>query len=183
MRKEVAEKMNRNKGQFAPSQKDEDGGGEGDGAEGGGSAVCTHCGAAEGTTPMMRKGPQGPRTLCNACGLMWANKGCMRDLTKSRNVSSLRHQEAASGILIETVDSVPIAVPAAPQPQMAPASGFAVVGQPVTAEGVVVHAEPAGPAAQGYAMEDVPSGHEAEGPQTIAAAQAIEGRNIEVARQ
>jgi len=23
---------------------------------------------------MMRRGPEGPRTLCNACGLMWANK-------------------------------------------------------------------------------------------------------------
>ncbi|KAF8377397.1 hypothetical protein HHK36_030774 [Tetracentron sinense] len=23
---------------------------------------------------MMRRGPAGPRTLCNACGLMWANK-------------------------------------------------------------------------------------------------------------
>lgn len=22
----------------------------------------------------MRRGPAGPRTLCNACGLMWANK-------------------------------------------------------------------------------------------------------------
>lgn len=27
---------------------------------------------------MMRRGPQGPRTLCNACGLMYANKGVMR---------------------------------------------------------------------------------------------------------
>uniref|UniRef100_A0A0A9F348 GATA-type domain-containing protein n=1 Tax=Arundo donax TaxID=35708 RepID=A0A0A9F348_ARUDO len=32
---------------------------------------------------MMRRGPDGPRTLCNACGLMWANKGMLRDLTKS----------------------------------------------------------------------------------------------------
>ncbi|GKU97903.1 hypothetical protein SLEP1_g10980 [Rubroshorea leprosula] len=23
---------------------------------------------------MMRRGPAGPRTLCNACGLTWANK-------------------------------------------------------------------------------------------------------------
>lgn len=25
---------------------------------------------------MMRRGPAGPRTLCNACGLKWANKVC-----------------------------------------------------------------------------------------------------------
>ncbi|CAN1139600.1 GATA transcription factor 24 [Linum perenne] len=35
---------------------------------------CRHCGTSGKSTPMMRKGPEGPRTLCNACGLMWANK-------------------------------------------------------------------------------------------------------------
>jgi transcription elongation factor Elf1 len=35
---------------------------------------CVHCGIGEKSTPMMRRGPSGPRTLCNACGLMWANK-------------------------------------------------------------------------------------------------------------
>ncbi|RVX03665.1 GATA transcription factor 28 [Vitis vinifera] len=35
---------------------------------------CRHCGISEKSTPMMRRGPEGPRTLCNACGLMWANK-------------------------------------------------------------------------------------------------------------
>ncbi|MCH84406.1 GATA transcription factor 24-like, partial [Trifolium medium] len=39
-------------------------------------------------TPAMRRGPAGPRTLCNACGLMWANKGTLRDLRKGgRNLS------------------------------------------------------------------------------------------------
>lgn len=37
-------------------------------------ASCRHCGINEKCTPMMRRGPDGPRTLCNACGLMWANK-------------------------------------------------------------------------------------------------------------
>ncbi|KAK6121209.1 hypothetical protein DH2020_045050 [Rehmannia glutinosa] len=36
--------------------------------------VCQHCGVSETLTPAMRRGPAGPRTLCNACGLMWANK-------------------------------------------------------------------------------------------------------------
>lgn len=35
---------------------------------------CLHCGVSENNTPAMRRGPAGPRTLCNACGLMWANK-------------------------------------------------------------------------------------------------------------
>lgn len=35
---------------------------------------CHHCGISAKSTPMMRRGPDGPRTLCNACGLMWANK-------------------------------------------------------------------------------------------------------------
>ncbi|XP_074312809.1 GATA transcription factor 28-like [Silene latifolia] len=43
---------------------------------------CQHCGTSEKSTPAMRRGPAGPRTLCNACGLMWANKGTLRDLTK-----------------------------------------------------------------------------------------------------
>ncbi|PKU76665.1 GATA transcription factor 28 [Dendrobium catenatum] len=52
------------------------------------SAVeCHHCGISAKSTPMMRRGPNGPRTLCNACGLVWANKGTMRDLSK--NPSSL----------------------------------------------------------------------------------------------
>lgn len=38
---------------------------------------CQHCGVSENNTPAMRRGPAGPRTLCNACGLMWANKVCM----------------------------------------------------------------------------------------------------------
>lgn len=42
---------------------------------------CQHCGVSENATPAMRRGPAGPRTLCNACGLMWANKVCMVHLT------------------------------------------------------------------------------------------------------
>ena len=38
---------------------------------------CRHCGISGKYTPMMRRGPEGPRTLCNACGLMWANKVTM----------------------------------------------------------------------------------------------------------
>lgn len=47
---------------------------------------CQHCGTSEKSTPAMRRGPSGPRTLCNACGLMWANKGTLRDLSKGGRI-------------------------------------------------------------------------------------------------
>lgn len=34
--------------------------------------VCTDCGTLE--SPEWRKGPSGPKTLCNACGLRWAKR-------------------------------------------------------------------------------------------------------------
>ncbi|RDX73653.1 GATA transcription factor 25, partial [Mucuna pruriens] len=37
--------------------------------------LCTHCGISSKCTPMMRRGPSGPGSLCNACGLSWANRG------------------------------------------------------------------------------------------------------------
>ncbi|MQL82749.1 hypothetical protein Taro_015218 [Colocasia esculenta] len=46
-------------------------------------AFCQHCGCSQSSTPMMRRGPGGPKSLCNACGLMWANKGTLRDLSKN----------------------------------------------------------------------------------------------------
>ncbi|XP_062212325.1 GATA transcription factor 19-like isoform X1 [Phragmites australis] len=41
-------------------------------------ASCQNCGISSSLTPAMRRGPAGPRSLCNACGLMWANKGTLR---------------------------------------------------------------------------------------------------------
>ncbi|TVU24933.1 hypothetical protein EJB05_27400, partial [Eragrostis curvula] len=35
-------------------------------------AFCDNCKASSEVTPMMRRGPNGYRTFCNACGLMWA---------------------------------------------------------------------------------------------------------------
>lgn len=40
---------------------------------------CQNCGISSRLTPAMRRGPAGPRSLCNACGLMWANKGTLRN--------------------------------------------------------------------------------------------------------
>uniref|UniRef100_A0A5B6Z8H1 Putative GATA transcription factor 24-like isoform X2 n=1 Tax=Davidia involucrata TaxID=16924 RepID=A0A5B6Z8H1_DAVIN len=98
VRKEVAQRMHRKNGQFA-SLKESSGSSSWDSAKScpqvGGTPrpetvfrKCQHCGVSENSTPAMRRGPAGPRTLCNACGLMWANKGTLRDLSKGgRNLS------------------------------------------------------------------------------------------------
>ncbi|XP_019438488.1 PREDICTED: GATA transcription factor 25-like isoform X1 [Lupinus angustifolius] len=86
VRQDVALRMQRNKGQFTSAKKQ-------DGSNGWGAdqeseqdvqseTSCTHCGISSKSTPMMRKGPSGPRTLCNACGLFWANRGTLRDISK-----------------------------------------------------------------------------------------------------
>ncbi|XP_011006215.1 PREDICTED: GATA transcription factor 24-like isoform X6 [Populus euphratica] len=91
VRKEVAQRMHRKNGQFA-SLKESPGGSSWDSSQSCLQDViprpetvvrrCQHCGVSENNTPAMRRGPAGPRTLCNACGLMWANKGSLRDLSK-----------------------------------------------------------------------------------------------------
>ncbi|XP_074268067.1 GATA transcription factor 28-like [Silene latifolia] len=96
VRKEVALRMQRNKGQFTSSKPGNDDSSsavtswESNQSWGPDGSVaplqevcCRHCGINEKSTPMMRRGPEGPRTLCNACGLMWANKGTLRDLSKA----------------------------------------------------------------------------------------------------
>ena len=37
-----------------------------------GQHVCVTCGRTD--SPEWRKGPKGPKTLCNACGLRWAKQ-------------------------------------------------------------------------------------------------------------
>ncbi|KAG2243115.1 hypothetical protein Bca52824_095048 [Brassica carinata] len=96
VRKEVALRMQRKKGQFTSAKSSNEdsastgsdwGSGQSWALEGSETqkpeALCRHCGTSEKSTPMMRRGPEGPRTLCNACGLMWANKGALRDLSKA----------------------------------------------------------------------------------------------------
>ncbi|XVF39661.1 hypothetical protein PTKIN_Ptkin01aG0051300 [Pterospermum kingtungense] len=90
VRQEVALRMQRNKGQFTSAKKS-------DGAYSWGTqddnnlqdSLCTHCGISSKSTPMMRRGPSGPRSLCNACGLFWANKGTLRDIPKKTQDHSL----------------------------------------------------------------------------------------------
>lgn len=88
VRKEVALRMQRKKGQFTSSKPTPEelasrGVTENGGPDDSPEILCTHCGISSKSTPMMRRGPAGPRTLCNACGLMWANKGTLKDLSKA----------------------------------------------------------------------------------------------------
>ncbi|XP_068656313.1 GATA transcription factor 24-like [Aristolochia californica] len=91
VRKEVALRMQRRKGQFASAKQiaeemaspSPSWNSPGSQDEPHLATVCHHCGTSEKSTPMMRRGPAGPRTLCNACGLKWANKGVLRDLSKA----------------------------------------------------------------------------------------------------
>nr|PNR63460.1 hypothetical protein PHYPA_001886 [Physcomitrium patens] len=105
VRKEVAQRMQRKKGQFASSRPTQEEGApvaNWDGTLAPGQTVapgvhpevtCVHCGIGERSTPMMRRGPAGPRTLCNACGLMWANKGVLRDLSKNLSITAGGQQQ------------------------------------------------------------------------------------------
>ncbi|XP_023536996.1 GATA transcription factor 25-like isoform X2 [Cucurbita pepo subsp. pepo] len=79
VRQEVAFRMQRNKGQFTSSKKPDGSYSHGSVSEQGQEespleTLCTNCGTSSMATPMMRRGPSGPRSLCNACGLFWANR-------------------------------------------------------------------------------------------------------------
>ncbi|OTB05645.1 hypothetical protein M426DRAFT_10398 [Hypoxylon sp. CI-4A] len=56
--------------------------------------VCTDCGTLD--SPEWRKGPSGPKTLCNACGLRWAKKEKKKNAngggnTNNNNAASSMH--------------------------------------------------------------------------------------------
>ncbi|TXG54046.1 hypothetical protein EZV62_019302 [Acer yangbiense] len=97
-RKEVAQRMHRKGGQFASLKECDDKATVNLDPSNGTTPEsvlrrCQHCGTSEQSTPAMRRGPAGPRTLCNACGLMWANKGTLRDLTKGGKGSCFDQNE------------------------------------------------------------------------------------------
>lgn len=105
VRKEVALRMQRRKGQFASNKSSgeelsvltnsdnmQPWNNQSGTVSAQQEAICLHCGTGERSTPMMRRGPNGPRTLCNACGLMWANKGVLRELSKNSHVAGTSPQ-------------------------------------------------------------------------------------------
>jgi hypothetical protein len=57
--------------------------------------VCTDCGTLD--SPEWRKGPNGPKTLCNACGLRWAKKEKKKQsATSGHQTSSIPMQASAN---------------------------------------------------------------------------------------
>ncbi|WRT69488.1 uncharacterized protein IL334_006474 [Kwoniella shivajii] len=54
----------------------------GTGKEGEGMHVCVTCGRTD--SPEWRKGPLGPKTLCNACGLRWAKRNSTQPTRKDK---------------------------------------------------------------------------------------------------
>lgn len=57
--------------------------------------VCTDCGTLD--SPEWRKGPNGPKTLCNACGLRWAKKEKKRGGNNGQPSSLLKRTSSGSG--------------------------------------------------------------------------------------
>ncbi|KAF1985548.1 hypothetical protein K402DRAFT_333975 [Aulographum hederae CBS 113979] len=51
--------------------------------------VCTDCGTLD--SPEWRKGPNGPKTLCNACGLRWAKKEKKKHTSTSTPAMQSQH--------------------------------------------------------------------------------------------
>ncbi|WWD04123.1 hypothetical protein V865_002189 [Kwoniella europaea PYCC6329] len=58
------------------------------GKEGEGMHVCVTCGRTD--SPEWRKGPLGPKTLCNACGLRWAKRNSNQPTRKDRKPNEVK---------------------------------------------------------------------------------------------
>ncbi|CAO2144496.1 unnamed protein product [Urochloa humidicola] len=83
IRREIASRIARRRGKFVASDKSSEHSvaaahrhhGEATDQQ---LEFCANCGESSEATPMMRRGPNGCRTFCNACGLMWAKTNKIR---------------------------------------------------------------------------------------------------------
>ena len=68
---------------------------------GSGSRLCSNCGAGSNSTPLMRRGPDGVRSLCNACGLWYARRGTQRPVeggsVAEREAKAAKESMSATG--------------------------------------------------------------------------------------
>ena len=69
--------------------------------------VCADCGTLD--SPEWRKGPKGPKTLCNACGLRWAKKEKKRSGDDGKNTSPM--QGGSSGGTAVGATAMPMSMP------------------------------------------------------------------------
>lgn len=89
---------------------------EGVGGEG---RHCAYCGCR--ATPMWRRGPEGPSTLCNACGVKWKHGklgSSPPKRHKSGELPEVKEEEEAAESITEVV--VPLTVIEAPPPLIHP---------------------------------------------------------------
>ncbi|KAG0337555.1 hypothetical protein BG000_005268 [Podila horticola] len=77
------------------------------GASGARQKHCGYCGCT--TTPMWRRGPEGPSTLCNACGVKWKHGKILKDSpdTSSSGSSSAAKSTPSSSSLNSSPKAVP----------------------------------------------------------------------------
>ncbi|KAI7818825.1 hypothetical protein BC939DRAFT_462100 [Gamsiella multidivaricata] len=64
---------------------------------------CGYCGCT--TTPMWRRGPDGPSTLCNACGVKWKHGKILQDPNTNNNDGNHQQQTLKSGAASSTSTS------------------------------------------------------------------------------
>ncbi|KAJ1954145.1 hypothetical protein IWQ62_005829 [Dispira parvispora] len=74
-----------------------------------GPLMCHSCGCTE--TPEWRKGPKGPRTLCNACGLVYAKMN--RKSTKGKSLTVSTTGSSSQGKIPATETDLPLSAPLA----------------------------------------------------------------------
>uniref|UniRef100_A0ACD5X637 Uncharacterized protein n=1 Tax=Avena sativa TaxID=4498 RepID=A0ACD5X637_AVESA len=144
VRKEVALRMQRRKGQFA-GRANLEGESPSPGCDPTSQGLgqdflsqeskCQNCGTSEKMTPAMRRGPAGPRTLCNACGLMWANKGTLRSCSKAK-------VEAPMAAIEQCQTGTDVKAPAAPNNYNVGTSNGEVTGHITPANAAVTEGAP-----------------------------------------
>ena len=115
VRSEVAARMKRVKGQFKGVKAEFD--------QEEAATECMNCGVAAQDTPMMRRGADGKRNLCNACGLVFSTKGILRKVVRKQppKAPAPGPAEAPAPSPAEAPASAPVQNPApAPSPAETP---------------------------------------------------------------
>ena len=71
---------------------------------------CHWCFCSGRFTPALRKGPTGPKTLCNSCGMWWARRGILpeerwREFMNPRGLAGARADQAAAAAMAAKTQS------------------------------------------------------------------------------
>ncbi|KNE68472.1 hypothetical protein AMAG_12649 [Allomyces macrogynus ATCC 38327] len=84
---------------------------------------CAHCGIDATRTLSIRRGPTGPRSLCNACGIRYSTHGAL-PLQRQGRYTALYHRKSASSTTGATAVATapPSAASTAPSPSTAAAA-------------------------------------------------------------